>query len=254
MSSRIGNARSGALNRFREDLAIPEVGRYTQGPLDATFGAHPVLPTGGDDEVLRYLQAVRHEALADEAVSFASRDREVLEALRVMQRVPVNEAFREWAALAVEQLMATKIAMRNHQATDTEASGIPSTSSAWRELVMGTEPPQYEFFAALSHPTVIKLIVYTTKWLSASTSQNLSLWIFTLLVRLEAPLDHTETAIMRELAKKAIRICSKGTHLDGITRYTTGLVVAVVGLYFGQADLLGDYSDTLSTDPERTQD
>lgn len=237
MSKRIGEARSGVLKRARESDGDENIGRYTQGPLDEAFGSHPVLPVEGDSEVTNYLKQVRQQALSDDTVVFARRDRNTPKEVLTKDVPETNEKFRIWAQMVMDRFMAQKTEMKQTHASRTYT--YPDTSAEWRALIMGSEPPEHGYFTALTHSSVVKLIVYATKWLSAKTSPNLSLWLFTLLVRLDTPLDYSETAVLREAAKKAIRIYTRANlQLDPTTKYTFGYLVAIIGTYYGQQDLL----------------
>lgn len=238
MSKRIGEARSGVLKRARESEDDANIGKYTQGPLDEAFGSHPVLPMEGDSDVTNYLKEVRREALSDKTVVFATRDRNISKSSTLTKDKPEsNKEFQIWAKTVMDKFMDQKTDMKQSQQKNSYT--YPDTSVEWRTLIMGSEPPEHTYFMALTHSSVVKLIVYATKWLSAKTSPNLSLWLFTLLVRLDTPLDYSETAVLRETAKKAIRIYTRANHqLDSTTKYTFAYLVAIIGIYYGQQDLL----------------
>lgn len=125
---------------------------------------------------------------------------------------------------------------------------IPETATAWRQYIVNNPPPPLSFFFfTLNRPTIIKLLIYTTKWLSANSNNNLSKWIFLLFLRLDNLLDHTDCAIVRDLAKKAIKIKStfKPEDINETSKYTIEMVIIVVGEYYRQRDLLSyDYQDT----------
>lgn len=242
MTSRVRNAREGGKKRPRESEEEDIVGKYTQGPLDEDFGSRAAFPMEGSEEVVQYLQSVRTEALNDVPISFSRSVKEKIGAPITTQEVPkVNEAFRNWADVVVGKLMEEKEKMKNTPVSDSTAYEFPETAGSWRKLIMETEPPNYGYFSCLTHSTVIKLIVYATKWLSANTSPSLSQWLFALFVRLDRPLDQTETAIVREVAKKALRIHERANgELNTTTRYSIGYVVAINALYYGQQDLLSE--------------
>ncbi|OVF09410.1 hypothetical protein A9F13_05g02145 [Clavispora lusitaniae] len=135
---------------------------------------------------------------------------------------------------------------------------VPQSANAWRTLVFSSPPPK-DFFARLEHPTVIKLVVYFTRWLSPSMPASASEWLWQVFVRLDCGLVHTELAIVRDLGLKAKKLRlkhqeQKGSDQEGESKITTedcsdvrenpgpsetiDRVLAVVGSYYGQRDLL----------------
>ncbi|KAF5208585.1 putative pre-mRNA-splicing factor [Clavispora lusitaniae] len=135
---------------------------------------------------------------------------------------------------------------------------VPQSANAWRTLVFSSPPPK-DFFARLEHPTVIKLVVYFTRWLSPSMPASASEWLWQVFVRLDCGLVHTELAIVRDLGLKARKLRlkhqeQKGSDKEGESKITTedcsdvrenpgpsetiDRVLAVVGSYYGQRDLL----------------
>lgn len=134
----------------------------------------------------------------------------------------------------------------NHTYTSSEYPPIPETASAWRSLVLTLVPPPLGFFTdILEHATIIKLIVYYTKWLLVLMSPTLGEWIFITFVRLDNGLDHTELALVRDLGRKAKKLRTKflegkkeGVEIPKTAEETVDMILAVVGSYFGQRDLL----------------
>ena len=135
---------------------------------------------------------------------------------------------------------------------------VPQSANAWRTLVFSSPPPK-DFFARLEHPTVIKLVVYFTRWLLPSMPASASEWLWQVFVRLDCGLVHTELAIVRDLGLKAKKLRlkhqeQKGSDQEGESKITTedcldvrenpgpsetiDRVLAVVGSYYGQRDLL----------------
>lgn len=135
---------------------------------------------------------------------------------------------------------------------------VPQSANAWRTLVFSSPPPK-DFFARLEHPTVIKLVVYFTRWLLPSMPSSASEWLWQVFVRLDCGLVHTELAIVRDLGLKAKKLRlkhqeQKGSDQEGESKVTTedcldvrenpgpsetiDRVLAVVGSYYGQRDLL----------------
>lgn len=129
----------------------------------------------------------------------------------------------------------------NSETLPSPATELPQSAAKWREWVFKLEPPPQQFFQTeLEHPTVIKLIVYYTKWLSASMPATLTQWIFATFVRLDEGLDSTELAIVRDLALKAEKVRQKLEALEdsSTARECIEMVLAVVSGYYGQRDLV----------------
>ncbi|QBM89624.1 Survival motor neuron SMN interacting protein 1 SIP1 [Metschnikowia aff. pulcherrima] len=123
---------------------------------------------------------------------------------------------------------------------------VPESAGKWRELVLNTPAPPQEYFqSTLEHPTVIKLVVYYTKWLLGSMPENLADWIFATFVRLDNGLDHQELAIVRALGIKAqklreklIEAATQGTEISHVALLCVDMVLAVVSHYYRQRDLV----------------
>lgn len=128
---------------------------------------------------------------------------------------------------------------KNKEDDPTPLPEIPTSAAKWRELIFGTSPPPPKFFhEVLEHPTVIKLIVFYTKWLLATMPPTLQEWIFATFARLDNGLDHREAAIVRDLGRKAHKLRLKAVAANVPCHPTYDMVLAVVGEYYGQKDLL----------------
>lgn len=121
---------------------------------------------------------------------------------------------------------------------------FPETAAKWRQLVFSQPPPQH--LNDLDHPTAIKLVILLTRWLLVSMPATLTQWLHAVFVRIDNALDHTEAAIIRDLGRKARLLRDKfragveeGVVVPEQAVETVEYVVAVVGGYFGQRDLLG---------------
>lgn len=116
---------------------------------------------------------------------------------------------------------------------------LPTSAAKWRIMVFGSPPPPLEFFfSALEHPTVIKLIVYYTKWLLATMPPSVDQWIFCTFVRLDNGLDHRELAFVRDLGRKARKLRLKSMAANIPYTHAYDMILAIVGEYYGQRDLL----------------
>lgn len=125
------------------------------------------------------------------------------------------------------------------QMTEKESTTVPLSAAKWRQLVFGNPPPSQEYFhKVLEHPTVIKLMVYYSKWLLATMPPTVGQWIFSTFVRLDNGLDHRELAIVRDLGRKALKLRQKAVAANVSYNPIYDMILAVVGNYFGQKDLL----------------
>lgn len=116
---------------------------------------------------------------------------------------------------------------------------VPKSAAKWREYVFGSPPPPLSYFYdILDHPTVIKLVVYYTKWLLATMPPMVGEWIFFTFVRLDNGLDYRELAIVRDLGKKAHKLRLKLVAAKVSHNPIYDMILAIVGDYFGQKDLL----------------
>lgn len=122
---------------------------------------------------------------------------------------------------------------------ESDLPAVPESAAKWRQLIFSTPPPPIDYFHdVLEHPTVIKLIVFYTKWLLATMPCTVQEWMFTTFVRLDNGLDHREMAIVRDLGRKAQKLRLKAVAANVPHNPAYDMVLAVVGEYYGQKDLL----------------
>lgn len=240
----------------RKRQRVEEDQGYTQGPLDETFGQHSAFPIEQDDDsdVMKYLTSVRQEAESDRCVYFVERKEEeatedeigeaTMQAVEdiVVGEIELHEAI-QWRDNLLHNFLSLKDELKTHisrinQAHNLLVDPLPQTAVAWRKLVFQNTPPTVDLlFNSVDHSTTIKLLIYCTHWLSINIPENLSKWIYMLFLRLENILDHSEVSIVRDLAKKAIKLREK-ENLTSISKYTMDMVISVVGIYYRQRDLL----------------
>ncbi|CAK7891743.1 hypothetical protein CAAN1_01S06876 [[Candida] anglica] len=232
--------------------------QYTQGPLDEIFGQHSAFPVelDGDEEsneVMQYLASVRNEAELDTPVHFVKRSKEKTKDDTIVKQSNEQNSTIDYNTTSTipdeinwqENLLSTFLSLKEEVQIQTilpnsaTSQPLPSSASAWRELIFTSkEPPTVRFFfTELDHSTTIKLLIYSTQWLSTNTPSMLSRWIYMLFLRLDNLLDHNECAIVRSLAQKAIKLRTK-PNLSPISRYTIDMIITIVGKYYHQKDLL----------------
>lgn len=209
--------------------------------VDAETAMAPEIPQASqvevDDEpteLEKFLQSAEIGQETEEAQSIESASRDQLE-----------RALTDSTEEATEEKSQTE--EQTDSDTDSDAQiVIPLSAGEWRTLIFSQSPPE-GFHDALEHPTVIKLIIYYTKWLLVSMPSTLLEWMFATFVRLDNGLEHTEMALVRELGKKARKLRTKfrngaqeGAVIPQEAQDAVNMVLAVIGHYYGQRDLLTD--------------
>lgn len=102
---------------------------------------------------------------------------------------------------------------------------------------MMTHDPTVELVSNMDHELTIKLLIYSTKWLSPRIPQRLSQWMYAIMTRVSEPLEASDVSVLRDLAKRA-KTLSNRDQLDDTTLFTLQFVITIVGAVFGQRDLL----------------
>ncbi|CUM47370.1 unnamed protein product [Debaryomyces tyrocola] len=276
-SNRTKHTRISNDSEEEHNASAPDVGSFTQGPLDATFGQHAAFPVTKQrneatdsltDSVQSYLESVRREAEKDQCIYYSHRsqnpapgdnENETIEDSKEESIIPIAPDNNEiWKTELMEEflrlkedveiyLQSLKVQPNHTSENKTEAEAntempfdIPETATAWRQYIINNPPPSIKFFLHLNRPTIIKLLIYATKWLSANSNENLSKWIFLLFLRLDNLLDHIDCSIVRDLAKKAVKIKvnTSPQDINDVSKYTIDMVIVIVGEYYRQRDLL----------------
>lgn len=232
--------------RKRQKLEEPEQPEqhYTQGPLDEAFGQHSAFPLDAaedsEDPVYQYLKSVRQEAQADKPFHFVERastteTKESAQTELIIPQEKVDEIMRAFDALKKDKTEDLQSDSETEQHYD-----VPESAAVWRKKVF-TEQPDPSFLKSLEHTTIIKLIVYYTKWLLINMPEQLGLWIFTTFLRLDRDLDHREMAIVRDLGKKALKLREKLGDANDVApavEHIIDMTLSIVAVHFRQRDLL----------------
>lgn len=113
---------------------------------------------------------------------------------------------------------------------------FPLTFTSWRQYMM-THDPTVELVSNMDHELTIKLLIYSTKWLSPRIPQRLSQWMYAIMTRVSEPLEASDVSVLRDLAKRAKTLTHRD-QLDDTTLFTLQFVINIVGGVFGQRDLL----------------
>ncbi|KAA8899058.1 hypothetical protein DIURU_004439 [Diutina rugosa] len=119
---------------------------------------------------------------------------------------------------------------------------VPKTPQELRNYVFENPPPPLPWFVVgISRSQVFEIVGLFTEWLSATSDDNLSVWIWTVFVRLDREMEANEMAVIRGLGKKAAQLLNE-VDQSNPARFTLNMVVVVVAYYYGQLDLLADIS------------
>ncbi|ABN66682.1 predicted protein [Scheffersomyces stipitis CBS 6054] len=223
--------------------------------MDATFGQYPafsVETSDEDNDVALYLQSVRREAEEDSCVHFVERheveatkeNSDIDKAIDSKISTTESHPLDQWSEDLLTRFESLKQQLQTLQ-TEIHSSvpsdfEVPDTANQWRKFVFEHEPPSIVYFYKnIERATVIKLLVYFTKWLTLSSSAVLSRWIWIALIRIDNLLDPNECSVIRDLAKKASKLSSKDVdNATPASKYTINMILVLVRNYYGQRDLL----------------
>lgn len=233
-------------DRKRQKVEEP---RYTQGPLDEDFGQHRAFPLdaapddGEDSQVYQYLSSVRKEAEADQGFHYVERSKTVKKESEasdesIVPQEVIDEIMKSFDAL--KKARDERLEEQEEEDTEEAEFAVPESAAEWRKKIF-SEQPDAQFLEFLEHTTIIKLIVYYTKWLLINMPEQLGKWIFTTFLRLDRDLDHKETAIVRDLGKKAVKLRAKVEEAEDVSpipKHIIDMTLVIVGIYFRQRDLL----------------
>lgn len=112
---------------------------------------------------------------------------------------------------------------------------FPESFTAWRAYVMSHEPSLH-LVSNLDKELTLRLVVYSTRWLAASTPAQISNWIYSLLVRVPEVMDHSDVSVVRELGVRAKKFHDRD-ELPQDTRILCATILCIVGDFFNQRDL-----------------
>lgn len=199
-----------------------------------------------EDPISQYLLAVRKESLAGPPVTFIT-NRQVPQITSTPKSTPQNNRDQisdHWSSELMTQFVFLKEELLKTQHSIPINPHIPETTANWRKYFLEPPPEISYFFTVIDRQTVFKLLVYITRWLSITSRPTLSQWIWKLFLRIDKVLDPNECSVIRDLGKKALTIKSKQLKdenkatVDSISKYTTDMILVIVGNYYGQSDLL----------------
>lgn len=198
--------------------------------IDDSLQSPALALNNASEEVKQYLSSVK-----EEASKLVYYDELVNEKEDMVDVIPTPALLiSSWSQSVIDELLRLKDEVDADDKIDSVTE--PATSAAWRKLMLETSPT-FSFINSLSPSTRFKLVVYSTKWISSNIPACLSKWIWYLFVRIPNTLDANEVSVMRDLGKKAVKL-NDVESLSEVTRFSVEMIVLVVGVYYGQRDLL----------------
>lgn len=150
----------------------------------------------------------------------------------------LSAPFIAWKSTVLRELVRIKSDLAKSPLDYVECTLDPNSIPKWKKHVFDSAPPPMGFFFGLERPTVLKLLVYCTRWLSVLVNANLSQWIWCAILRIDNVLDANEASVMRDLGKKAVKLLARLNNASDIAKYTIDMVTVVVSEYYGQRDLM----------------
>ncbi|CDK25545.1 unnamed protein product [Kuraishia capsulata CBS 1993] len=232
------------------DSVVSDKG-YVNGPLDPIFGQHRAFPINIDisdlDEsrppadVNSYLARVRMEAEKMDVVAFVPREDSPANVIADPQEERLTEAQEEalrWHVEFMEGFVQRRSQFEEMVRTnETLVFDFPKTMKTWRTFMFNNDPSD-EYALALDTVTILKLINYSTKWLSKSINAHFANWVILLLVIVPDVLEANDISTLRTFAKKALR-----QRADELNEHEEVMrsIISAVGDFFGQRDLLEGY-------------
>ncbi|KAH3677009.1 hypothetical protein WICMUC_001915 [Wickerhamomyces mucosus] len=112
----------------------------------------------------------------------------------------------------------------------------PTNFTEWRKYIMDNDPI-LPIITNFDHELTIRLVIYCTKWLTNKTPDQVSKWIYALLIKLNDLLEISDQATLRDLALKAKKLHDKDSEKTGISQITIRFVLIIISRFFGQKDL-----------------
>ncbi len=251
--------------------------QFTQGPLDELFGQRSAFPVNTNvknikqyiksgeppSNVETYLGMVRYEAENGGVFAFVEREGKEEEQhlekdsvkpyhktdLEVQNSDAKGEEKASWETEYLELYKQQKMDLFRGEMGGAEnakeAKRIPPKNAMKKWILDSANVPTPALLRSISHETVFLLIRQCTELITAPTDfpVPLSVWIHSLLLRAPEVLTGDDVSVLRELAKKFIRV--RGDDAGGDPDddpddpfgASCSCVCAVVGKLYGQADL-----------------
>lgn len=115
---------------------------------------------------------------------------------------------------------------------------LPDVATSWRRAVfVGEVPVSSALLKGLTVERTLWLLGHARRWLSETVPLPFSRWILGLLARMPEVLTAEESSVLRELAKKCVRLRTTHSDLEPLSQYTFDSIIAIVCVFYGQRDL-----------------
>ncbi|EGV61561.1 hypothetical protein PSN45_000239 [Yamadazyma tenuis] len=159
--------------------------------------------------------------------------------------VQLEEPLEKWKNVFLKDFRRTKSQIDSDLSLERSSHPPweqPESASLWRKYVIDNPPPAFEVIQyQFDHITAMRLLVHLTSWLSNKTNDNLSQWIYCLLLRTDSVLEYSDCAIIRGLGKKAVKLLQKSENdaaVSSTAKYTFEFIVLLVCHYYHQKDII----------------
>ena len=234
---------------------------YVQGPLDRKFGQRAAFPvtlsavnvTTTPNTVQEYLAQVRQEAEAlsrfqgyhdNEDDDDDDDDDDDLVYYHIASPVVENSSLLDQNQLHNKEFRAMRDdywEYRNALTSMDEDPSFPTTSTQWKAYCRSHPIPSHDAVARIDavggEDELLRVLVLLGRWLGGSVDGGVfARWTLHLLAALETPLHGTGASVVRAVgirAAKAVGAAAVGAAVPEVVA-----VLAVVGVEFGQRDLL----------------
>ncbi|KAI5964509.1 hypothetical protein KGF57_001001 [Candida theae] len=206
--------------------------------------AFPIDDVNTDQEVIQYLQGVRSEASAMNHILYHEREDHIIvqdHHTPIHSEPTVTDVkFHTWSTQLIHNFKVLKERIRTQDQNTISYDTIYSLK--WKTAFKNSPPDINYFVYALDRKLCFDILVELTKRLSITMKETFGQWLWKVFLKLDNILEASECAILRDLAKTAIKLKSKldesTTVANSIAGYTFDMIIAIVGLYYGQSDLL----------------
>lgn len=157
---------------------------------------------------------------------------------RLLAAVPPMKDAAGWIEFCTGiQLLESEDDVEQHPDKNKSSNSAPS----WREILPteGYHAPTVQLLCQLDQVMIRRVLAHltgaiTTTTTTTATHQQLYMWLYALLARLETPVHGQDAATLRKLVIAVAARRARETNHDDSTA-TMNLVLVVAGLYFGQA-------------------
>ncbi|AOA62812.1 Hypothetical protein PP7435_CHR2-1263 [Komagataella phaffii CBS 7435] len=234
---------------------------HTHGPVDLQFGQRKAFPVDLDidpsrlpqnegslpQDVMTYLAMVRMEAEGNARYNIDEDENFYLhETVKTKENIALDPVDNEhqvhitWHHDYTEYFKARqeKLSILGKEIEGDEKFIEPSSAQLWKKYVFETTPDD-RLIVAIPFDVKFKMIIYFTRWLNKTLNANLIKWIEITLESLPELLEGTEISLLRNLAKKAIKL--RGNDLDSTSLSVMDEIISIVGDVYHQRDLLEGY-------------